>query len=341
MTTLPYIDRVRLEKARRFVSFEHIKERGHEPASPQAGHKPATGAYDPRDVAETKVSSRKAPNPHAFTPEDKEHHARDVEIKMHAAKVAYNLDAHAKTGHAEHKHMADYHTAKIKEHEHATAAQNRSRYENWDGEAHHKEKASMYSAAAKVSLTRAVGAEQTRKKLESEKPKRRKRERLGAEEIREKHVARAAAVKENYKRFMEKKKAAEPTEKSMRLHKSEKPVSDAYLKARAKVGSLEKKLVALHHQRKGGGDVSHMHIAVAADAARRGHEAAQMHATSPEHVDMHERRAELCKVIADSAHAHSIQGKSMSGIRKALRCVDAGYDVHVNQNGQWYYGAQQ
>lgn len=94
-----------------------------------------------------------------------------------------------------------------------------------------------------------------------------------------------------------------------------------YERAKAKASHAEKKLVDLHHQRAAGGDVTHMHIAVAADAVKRAHEKAMEHATKVEHVNMHERRAGKAEQIAHHAHAASAHEafKPESETAKSLR----------------------
>lgn len=105
------------------------------------------------------------------------------------------------------------------------------------------------------------------------------------------------------------------------LSKAEAATSGMYDKAKAKAANATKKLVDLHHQRAAGGDVTHMHIAVAADAAHRAHEHAMVHATKEEHVNMHERMADKAKTVAHAAHAASVHEafKPESETAKSLR----------------------
>lgn len=95
-----------------------------------------------------------------------------------------------------------------------------------------------------------------------------------------------------------------------------------YEKARTKALSSSKRLLDLHHQRAAGGDVSHMHIAVAAEAVKNAHEKAMIHATKPEDVNMHEKHADKATHISNLAHAASLKeafhpeaSKSMNNFR--------------------------
>jgi hypothetical protein len=92
-----------------------------------------------------------------------------------------------------------------------------------------------------------------------------------------------------------------------RLRKADAPAPGMYEKARSKALSASKKLVDLHHQRASGGEVSHMHIAVAAEAAKHAHEKAMVHATKPEDVNMHEKHADKATQIVHHAHTASLK----------------------------------